>query len=286
MPRKAKDKQELIEEKELKKRTKKISSKADDSISTKKTTNTRSKKTNLTDKSTTTKSSSTKATTSKKSKKADSAEKSTTVKKRSTKSTASTTAVKSPEDFLVEYYDLPYKYNKTVVKLLAQTPETLFVYWEISDEDKNYFIEKYGENFFETSTPILKIHNKTKNYTYEVEINDFANCWYLHVNDSKCEYQIELDRKINTFSNNEYVYISSSNNLESPNNHILFEQNLSKVQFKNVKTNELKDIDITKNIEKIYNIENWYKLFYTEEDLKHIKDLSNPSSGNPTSTFK
>ena len=321
MPRKAKDKEELIEEKEIKKRTKKSTANTDDIISTKKkTTNTMTKKTNSTEKSTVSRNSSTKAKTSTKGKKANSAEKSTTTKKKSTKSTestASTTAVKSAknkklkksvveddsiipkkttrkrksptkkDDFLVEYYDLPYKYNKTVIKLLAQTPETLFVYWEISDDDRNHFIEKYGENFFETSIPILKIHNKTKNYTFEVEINDFANCWYLHVNDSKCDYQIELDRKLkNNWSNSEYVYVSSSNDIESPNDHILFEQNLSTVQFKNVKTNEIKDIDITKNIEKIYNIENLYKLFYTEEDLKNIKNLSNPSSSDPTSTFK
>ena len=37
--------------------------------------------------------------------------------------------------FILEYYDLPYKYNKTVIKALAQNPNTLFVYWEISDED-------------------------------------------------------------------------------------------------------------------------------------------------------
>ena len=51
----------------------------------------------------------------------------------------------------VEYYDLPYSYNQTVVKVLAQTPKTLFVYWEISEDDKEKFKEQYGENFFETT---------------------------------------------------------------------------------------------------------------------------------------
>ena len=30
------------------------------------------------------------------------------------------------------------------------------------------------------------------NYSFEIPINDFANSWYLHVNDSKCDYRIEL----------------------------------------------------------------------------------------------
>ena len=37
------------------------------------------------------------------------------------------------------------------------------------------------------------------NYTFEVEINDFANCWYLHVNDAKCSYKIELGRKYKNY---------------------------------------------------------------------------------------
>ena len=116
---------------------------------------------------------------------------------------------KKRNEFLSEYYDLPFNYNKTVVKLLAQTPETLFVYWEISDDDRKMYKEKFGDNFFETSTPILKVHNITMNYYFEVEINDFANCWYLHVNDSKCQYEIELDRKKYIPNKEpEYIYIS------------------------------------------------------------------------------
>ncbi len=181
------------------------------------------------------------------------------------------------KNFLPEYYDLPYKYNKTIVKILAQTPETLFVYWEISDNDKNTFLEKYGDNFFETSIPILKVTNKTKNYTFELEINDFANCWYLHVNDAKCDYEIELDRKFNN-SNSKYIHISSSNNIELPNNHILFDQNLSSVKFRNVKTNKIIDVDVKKSLQKIYNIKNLYKLLYTKEELDNFSNFSNPSS--------
>ena len=121
-------------------------------------------------------------------------------------------------------------------------------------------------------------------YTFEIEINDFANCWYFNVNDSKCEYEIELDRKL--YKQNEepqYIYISNSNNIETPNDHILFEQNLSTVQLKNIKTNKIKNVDISK---KMYNIESLYKILYTKEELKNLENISNPTTGNPTSTFK
>ena len=86
---------------------------------------------------------------------------------------------------VLEYYDLPYRYNETIVKLLYQTPTTLFVYWDISDEDKQKYIKQYGEYFFYNTKPVLIVKNKTLHYQYEVEINDFANSWYLQVNDSK-----------------------------------------------------------------------------------------------------
>ena len=43
--------------------------------------------------------------------------------------------------------------------------------------------------------PVLIITNKTMNYTFEVEINDFANSWYLPLNDPDCDYSVELGRK-------------------------------------------------------------------------------------------
>ena len=96
---------------------------------------------------------------------------------------------------ILEYYDLPYRYNQTVVKVLAQTPTTLFIYWDISDNDRANFVKQYGEDFFNYTKPVLVIHNKTMHYSFEIEIDDFANSWYLHVNDSNCEYTVELGRR-------------------------------------------------------------------------------------------
>ena len=46
---------------------------------------------------------------------------------------AAATTKKANAVSIVEYYDLPYKYGHTLIKLLAQTPKTLFVY---SSDDK------------------------------------------------------------------------------------------------------------------------------------------------------
>lgn len=272
------------------------------SDSKKSTTKKQPSKLEKTKKETTKKTATTKNTTKKttKSTKATTTVKTATGKKTtSTKKSVKKVKTAFPEDFsIAEYYDLPGNYNKTVVKLLAQTPNTLFVYWEISDDDRKKYVEQYGANFFEVTKPVLIVHNDSMNYSFEVDINDFANCWYLNVNDSKCDYRIELGRrpiKNNTYIdsskiNVDYIYISSSNEIESPNDHILFDPNQQMVYFKNVKTNNVNSKSINfsymKNIGKIYNIYDIYKQIYKDENIEDY-DLSNPSSkGNPSSTFK
>ena len=216
---------------------------------------------------------------------------STTSRKRATKKVSE--KVTKPIISNVEYYDLPYRYNETIVKILAQTPTTLFIYWDISDKDRESYIEKYGEDFFNTTKPVLIITNKTMNYTFEVEINDFANSWYLHLNDADCDYSVELGRRpIYSNSNiDSYIYVSTSNNMEMPNNHILFDRLGKSVFFKNVKNNfieekEISSITFMKNIGKVYNIYEMYKEIYKDElEIDELdKARLNPSSNS--SSFK
>jgi len=258
------------------------------------------KKTTASKKSTTTK----KPTTAKKStatkktsaaKKSVSTAKSSASKKDITSSTKKATAKKSPvkKQEIVEYYDLPYRYNQTIIKVLAQTPTTLFIYWDISDTDRKNFEKQYGKNFFETTKPILIIYNDTLGYNFEVEINDFANSWYLHVADSKCDYRIELGRRPivkNEKLNTDYIYVTSSNKIESPNDRILFNKEQKMVYFRNVKTKVetskyINTISFMRNIGKIYDIYDLYRVIYQNEDVEEIYNTSNPSSGNPSSHF-
>lgn len=276
MPRTTKDvkKEELKNEKVTKKTTKKTST----SVAKSKTTTSKSASAKKTTKKTT--KTTAKATTKKTT--------STVAKKKTTKKVSSTAKKKELEtNVIAEYYDLPYRYNETIVKILYQTPNILFVYWDISDEDKNKFIEQYGENFFQSTKPILKIFNLTKNYNFEVEIDDFANSWYINVNDADCDYKVELARKPISFEaniNSDYIYISSSNDIEFPNDHILLEQLPNKVNFKNVKTNTVSSKDIGSlrliGINKLYSVYDFYKKLYKDEILDEFnsKRINNPSS--------
>lgn len=270
-----------------------VANKAEKKVTAKKTT---VKKTTTTAKKATVKKASTKKVTARKS----------TAKKAATtrKATAKT---KKQEQFvdIVEYYDLPYRYNETVVKILYQTPNTLFVYWDISDKDRENYIKQYGENFFNITRPVLIIHNITMNYSFEVPIDDFANSWYLHINDSKCDYKVELGRRPNYYNeeatkeiqeniNTDYIYVSSSNEIETPNDHVLFSTNENNtIKFRNIKNNDEKTISLVDFVrslpalnekrdipiisEEIFQAV--YSGIYKDEDINFFERLSNPSSG-------
>lgn len=274
-----------------------------------------SKETKKTSKSTTAKKSTEKTAKATAKKATGTASKKTTAKKATTTKTKRATRTKkatlsdiNPDEItsstnltekieILEYYDLPYRYNQTVVKVLAQTPTTLFIYWDISDKDRENFIRQYGADFFNNTKPVLIIHNKTMNYSFEIEIDDFANSWYLHVNDSNCEYCVELGRRPK-YNNSEpqinipnnYLYVSSSNEIDSPNDHVLFDKALKTVYFKDVKTNIVTAKDITsisflRNMGRIYNLYDLYSDFTKNAWINHWQlDLKNPSSSS--STFK
>ena len=217
-------------------------------------------------------------------KKASSTVKKSTTRKTTTRKASNRKKVVKVEP--VEYYDLPYRYNQTVVKVLAQTPSTLFIYWDISDSDRKNYEKKYGENFFNNTKPVLIVHNDTLNYYFEVDINDFANSWYLHIPDSKCDYRIELGRRpiVKTEKlQDDYIYVTTSNEMEAPNDKILFNKNQKMVYYKNVKTGNIiekpiNNLTFITNIGKIYDIYDLYREIYEDENVENIYDLKNPSS--------
>ncbi len=211
------------------------------------------------------------------SKKSTSTEKKSTTKKKTTTKKSTKKTDENIEIQILEYYDLPYKYGNTIVKLLAQTPKTLFVYWEISDEDIANFKKQYGDDFFNITKPVLVVHNLTLDKTSEVEINDFANCWYLNTEDAGCKFDIELARKFiqkstsKKVKKDDYLSVAKSNDLQAPNDHIMFEKLTGVVTFKNHETNETveENIESYKFLKDIYK---FYKNMYKDELLK------NPSS--------
>lgn len=227
--------------------------------------------------------------------------------KRTKKSKTAKTAEKTIENppYLTEYYDLPYRYNETVVKILAQTPKRLFVYWDVSDADKIRYKNAFGEDFFEKTYPVLLVRNEDKNYVTEIVVNDFANSWYVNINDPKTKYTIQLGRKFKEIPkivdiakmqeekiilHTDYLPIAESNKLEVPNDKVLFASIPRVIKFRNVKTYEEKEKTIS-NLKtqygKIYDIKEFYQEMYKEEFIDERLEINNPTSGGfSSSSFK
>ena len=210
---------------------------------------------------------------------------------------------KKPE-YLLEYYDLPYRYNETIVKILAQTPKKLFVYWDISDNDREKYVKTFGEDFFNKTYPVLLLYNEDKKYVREIVINDFANSWYINIDDSKTKYSIQLGRKFKEkpqyvnmaemetnkiILHTDYLPIANSNKLEVPNDHVLLETLPRFIVFRNVKTGKevAKDLGQLKSVlGKAHDVKEFYESHYKDEVTGGIFDMANPSSRLTSSSFK
>lgn len=197
------------------------------------------------------------------------------LKKVATKSNKKLKSEKEIE--FIEFYDLPLKYNNTIVRLISQTPTKLFVYWDILDKDRENLEKKYSKNLWNETVPVLLVKNNTDGSTFEVLVNDFANSWYIDIPDNEATYEVIIGRKYKE-KNDEYIYITSSNEYTSSNEHITL-NNDENILFENIKTNikyYIKNTDkIKENASKIYNIDK--NVFNNKEQIIYLNSLSGSS---------
>ena len=81
----------------------------------------------------------------------------------------------------------------------------------------------------------------------------------------------------------DYIYITTSNEIQAPNDRILFDKNQKMVYFRNIKTNvetkkDVSNLSFIRNMGKIYSIYDLYQKIYKDEYVEDIYNLSNPSS--------
>ena len=135
-------------------------------------------------------------------------------------------------EYTSEYYEIPKRYNETIIKVLAQTPKKLFAYWDISDNDISSYVNNYGEDFFYSTKPILIVENIKTGNIFEIDIDPYANSWYIDIEDNSSLYVIRYVRKvltnlickninndnnITTLYSGNIIHFATSNNIISPN---------------------------------------------------------------------
>ncbi len=173
------------------------------------------------------------------------------------------TPKKDDFEYISEYYEIPQKYNETSIRVLAQNPKKLFVYWEISNDTISKYLDEYGNTFYTHTTPILILENKEKNHCFEIEIDGYATSWYLDIDDSSNTYSVTYARKvsndivstknINILKSGHIIPFAKSNYIISPNGHILY-NNSNNILFKNVSTNDEYTIPLVSVLKSSNNI--------------------------------
>lgn len=166
-----------------------------------------------------------------------------------------------------EYYELPIKYDETVIRLLVQSPKRMYVYWDIADDT----VKNFSENFFDysNSTPVLRVINLTKNYFYEIPIDPFANNYYIDVEDENCNYRVELGRK----HNNKFADIFISNQVTVPRSTpATFDVVDDEILFKNYICLDTKKMKI--NVPK-YNLRQDYGDLPFGADFNNVSSMEN-----------
>lgn len=126
--------------------------------------------------------------------------------------------------------NFPKGYNKDMLILLCQNPDSLYAYWEITEAKKELFKKQFGETTWATSRPVIKVVNLTKSYHFFIEISDNVDHCYINVGDSNCNHHIQLGRRL---GKGIFVELLYSNVCFVPTNAVIKDSN-KKVIFTNI----------------------------------------------------
>jgi len=120
-----------------------------------------------------------------------------------------------------ELPEIPWSYGDTRIIALARDPYWLFAYWEISETTKDRVERRYGPHAWEEARPVLRVYDATNLYFFEsrqvmeIQINDFANNWYINTGQPNHTYLVELGRML---PDGTYIFIARSNLVTTPRN--------------------------------------------------------------------
>ena len=88
--------------------------------------------------------------------------------------------------------DLPSEYGETRVVAQARDPHWAWIYWEFSSIERKKLEIKLGAFEFAHTELFLRVFNTSLNYSFEIKLPEKCDNWYLSLNDSDCDYYVEL----------------------------------------------------------------------------------------------
>lgn len=106
----------------------------------------------------------------------------------------------------------------TRIVLLVQNAGTIFTYFTVSPSTIMRFNTKYGENSYNSSSPIIKLYYSNGDTVIEGEsiyINSFTDNWYIHPSKQGIDAFVKLGRVL---EDGTFVELTKSNVISIPRN--------------------------------------------------------------------
>lgn len=106
--------------------------------------------------------------------------------------------------------------NKSSIVLLVQNSHNVFCYFNISPISIKEFQDRYGENEWRNSKPVLKVYEVSNGIASEVKmiyIDAFADNWYIHMDKDDMDLFVKIGRVL---TDDTFVCLAVSNTITTP----------------------------------------------------------------------
>ena len=114
---------------------------------------------------------------------------------------------------------LPENYGQDTLVLMARDPWWLFTYWEVTNRRKDAVTDRVKQAGHQDWKTVLRVYDVTGNdappadYFFDIELNFFADNWYIDVGKPDREWMAELGFR--TLSG-EFFMLVTSNRIRTP----------------------------------------------------------------------
>ena len=113
--------------------------------------------------------------------------------------------------------ELPSEYGETRVVAQARDPHWAWIYWEFSSIERKKLEIQLGAFEYAHTELFLRVFNTSLNYSFEVKIPENCDNWYLSLNDSNCDYYVQLCIRIPSLGDE---ILATSNSIHLPTDKV------------------------------------------------------------------
>jgi len=116
--------------------------------------------------------------------------------------------------------DIPYQYDRDKIVLQVRDPHWLHAYWELRSQTIEGLKQRLGDGFSRAKR-VLRVYDVTNvmfngsnaNSFFDIQINDFANSWYINTNGPGRAFCVDLGLML---ADGKFITILRSNVVQTP----------------------------------------------------------------------